>query len=68
MRPGERLWTREDDEVLIEEVGNGTPLNTIVKKLDRTPSAIRNRAYILRLKLGRPREKRPPPPGRGKPT
>ena len=62
MRPGERLWTQEDDEVLIREVHNGTPLNQIVKQLDRTPAAIRNRAYILRLKLGRPRAKPTPPP------
>ena len=64
MRPGERLWTREDDEVLIEGVRNGMPLSDIGKRLNRTPSAIRNRAYILRLKLGRPREKRPNAPSR----
>jgi hypothetical protein len=61
MRPGERLWTQEDDEVLIREVRSGTPLSQIVKRLDRTPAAIRNRAYILRLRLGRPRAKPTPP-------
>lgn len=61
MRPGERLWTEEDDEMLRREVHDGTPLSQIVAKLKRTPAAIRNRAYILRLKLGRAREKRRAP-------
>jgi hypothetical protein len=55
MRAGERLWTEKDDSDLREEVKAGAELDDIAKKIGRTPSAIRNRAYILRLTLGKPR-------------
>jgi hypothetical protein len=59
MLPGERLWTPEEDDLLKLEVAAGTPLDPMVTKIGRTKAAIRNRAYILRLKLGRPRASSP---------
>jgi hypothetical protein len=44
-------WTPELDKVLREEVVAGTSLLAIAKKLGRSESAIKARAYTLRLSL-----------------
>ena len=49
-------WTAEEDGRLKREVAERTPLDQIVGKIDRTEAAIRNRAYILGLRLGRLRK------------
>jgi hypothetical protein len=64
MRAGEKLWTAEDDAALRREVQAGTALGEIARKIGRTPSAIRNRAYILRLMLGKPRLQQRAPKGK----
>jgi len=44
-------WNTEADESLRTEVGSGASLFAISRKLDRSESAIKSRAYILRLSL-----------------
>jgi hypothetical protein len=55
VKEGAKLWSDDDDTALRREVQAGTKLDDIATKIGRTPSAIRNRAYILRLTLGKPR-------------
>ena len=57
MGPFGKTWTREEDQLLRQEILADTPLDVIADKLGRTKPAIRTRAYILRLKLGRPRKR-----------
>jgi hypothetical protein len=61
MRPDQRLWTAEEDDRLRLEFEAGTSLEAMATKIGRSKAAIKNRAYILRLKLGRPRISRPVP-------
>jgi hypothetical protein len=56
LKPGERLWTSQDDEMLKREVAAGTTIEDIAVRIGRTPSAIRNRAYILRLRISGPKK------------
>jgi hypothetical protein len=56
LKPGERLWTSQDDEILKREVAAGTTIEDIAVRTGRTLSAIRNRAYILRLRLPGPKK------------
>jgi hypothetical protein len=59
MRHGTRRWTVEDDTALTLEVAAGTSIDAIATKIERTAAAIRNRAYVLRLKLNGPRSRKP---------
>jgi hypothetical protein len=56
---GKAAWTQEEDQLLRQEVLAGTPLDVIAGDLGRTKPAIRTRAYILRLMLGRPSKRSP---------
>jgi hypothetical protein len=51
MHKNSKPWTPELDEVLRKEVIAGTSLFAIAKKLGRSESAIKSRAYTLRLSL-----------------
>ncbi len=53
-----KLWTSEEDDILRRDVLEGKSLQAIASKIGRTQSAIRTRAYVLRLILGRPGAKR----------
>jgi hypothetical protein len=46
-------WTAQEDERLRELAASGTALAEIAEKLNRTASATKTRAYILRVMLGR---------------
>jgi hypothetical protein len=59
MRHGTKRWTKEDDAALTLEVRAGTPIDEIATKIKRTAAAIRNRAYVLRLRLNGSRSRRP---------
>ena len=48
-----KLWTTQEDERLRELAASGAALAEIAEKLDRTVSATKARAYILRVMLGR---------------
>jgi hypothetical protein len=50
---GGKPWTPEEDERLRELAASGATLSNIAEKLDRTGSATKTRAYILRVFLGR---------------
>jgi hypothetical protein len=47
------VWTIEEDQKLRELVASGTDLADVAKSLSRTLSAVKARAYALRLLLGR---------------
>lgn len=47
-----RSWSGEEDEMLRQHVEQGATTDQIATKIGRSPSAVRARAYILRLKLG----------------
>jgi hypothetical protein len=51
MRPGFKLWTAEEDELLRRESIEGSSIAEIAKKVGRTESALRARAYVLRILL-----------------
>lgn len=51
MRPGTKVWTAEEDHILRREALAGSPTATIAKKVGRTESAVRARAYVLRILL-----------------
>jgi hypothetical protein len=53
VKPGTKPWTGDEDDALTQEVADGTPIDEIAGKIGRTRSAIRSRAYVLRLKFGR---------------
>jgi hypothetical protein len=46
-------WTPQEDERLREIAASGAALAEIAQELNRTASAIKTRAYILRVMLGR---------------
>jgi hypothetical protein len=48
-----KLWTIQEDERLRDLVASGATLPEMANALDRTESATKTRAYILRLPLGR---------------
>jgi len=48
-----KAWTIQEDERLRELVASGATLPKMAKALDRTESATKTRAYMLRLALGR---------------
>jgi hypothetical protein len=48
-----KLWTAQEDERLRELVASGAALPEIANALDRTESATKTRAYVLRLALRR---------------
>ena len=51
MRPGTKPWTPEEDGILAKEALAGSPPTEIASKLGRTESAVRTRAYVLRVLL-----------------
>ena len=53
MRHKQKLWTREEEEELRALILSAKSLEAIAKKLNRTPSAIRNKAHKLKLLLKR---------------
>jgi hypothetical protein len=53
VKPGTKPWTCDDDDALTREVADGTAIDEIAGKIGRTRSAIRSRAYVLRLKFSR---------------
>ena len=53
MKPGTKPWTGDEDDALTREAADGTSIDEIAGKIDRTRSAIRSRAYVLRLKFAR---------------
>ena len=56
MRNVKKLWSDDDDAALTLAVVAGATIDDIATVIGRTPQAIRNRAYILRLKLGNKRD------------
>jgi hypothetical protein len=58
MRHGTKRWTIEDDAALTLEAASGTTIDAIAIKIGRSVAAIRNRAYVLRLKLTGPRSRK----------
>jgi hypothetical protein len=53
VKPGTKPWTGEEDDALTREAAGGTSIDEIAGKIGRTRSAIRSRAYVLRLKFSR---------------
>jgi hypothetical protein len=51
MRPETKRWTAEEDDVLRQEALAGSPVAEIATKLGRSESAVRTRAYTLRVLL-----------------
>ena len=52
MRPETKRWTAEEDDVLRQEALVGSPVTEIASKIGRSESAVRTRAYTLRVPLG----------------
>jgi hypothetical protein len=48
-----KAWTPQEDERLREIAASGAALAEIAEKLNRTTSATKTRAYILRVMFGR---------------
>jgi hypothetical protein len=48
-----KVWTIQEDERLRDLISSGATLPEVAKTLNRTESATKTRAYILRLALGR---------------
>ncbi len=55
MRIRRGRWTQTEDSILREQVSAGRSVPEIAAKIGRTESAIRTRAYILRVTLRRKR-------------
>ena len=55
MRIRREIWTPEEDAILRQEALAGQPVSEIARKVARTESAVRTRAYILRILLRQPR-------------
>jgi hypothetical protein len=53
VKPGTKPWTGDEDDALTRGVADGIPIDEIARKIGRTRSAIRSRAYVLRLKFRR---------------
>jgi DNA-directed RNA polymerase specialized sigma24 family protein len=51
MRPETKRWTAEEDDVLRQEALVGSPVSEIASKIGRSESAVRTRAYTLRVPL-----------------
>lgn len=51
MRPGTKVWTAEEDEILHREALAGSSIAQIAGVVGRTESAVRARAYVLRILL-----------------
>jgi hypothetical protein len=51
MRPETKRWTAEEDDVLRQEALAGGSVSDIASKLGRSDSAVRTRAYTLRVPL-----------------
>jgi hypothetical protein len=51
MRPETKRWTAEEDDVLRQEALVGSPVTEIASKIGRSESAVRTRAYTLRVPL-----------------
>lgn len=43
------LWSKDEEEILIQEYKNGTSISIIAKKLNKTPSAIRAKAHDMNI-------------------
>jgi hypothetical protein len=48
-----KFWTPEDDERLKSLIENSTSLNCVAAKLQRSVSAVKNRAYALKISIAR---------------
>jgi DNA-directed RNA polymerase specialized sigma24 family protein len=51
MRPETKRWTAEEDDVLRQKALVGSPVTEIASKIGRSESAVRTRAYTLRVPL-----------------
>jgi hypothetical protein len=51
MRSETKRWTDEEDDVLRQEALAGSPVTEIAGKIGRSESAVRTRAYTLRVPL-----------------
>ena len=51
MRAGVRRWSAEEDSILQREAVAGRSAIEIARKVGRTESAVRGRAYVLRVSL-----------------
>jgi hypothetical protein len=51
MRPETRRWTDDEDAILRREALAGTTVIDIASMLERSESAVRTRAYTLRILL-----------------
>jgi len=47
-------WTPKEEAILRQEALAGRPVAEIASKMGRSLSAVRTRAYMLRIMLGRP--------------
>jgi hypothetical protein len=57
MRLPRENWTPEEDEILRREAEAGRSAAEIAAEIGRTESAVRTRAYIIRVVLQRRRQK-----------
>jgi hypothetical protein len=57
MRLPRENWTPEEDEILRREAEAGRSAAEIAAEIGRTESAVRTRAYIIRVLLRRPRSR-----------
>jgi IS30 family transposase len=53
MKTLQKPWTREEEEDLRALILRAKSVEAIAKKLNRTPSAIRNKAHQLKISLKR---------------
>jgi DNA-directed RNA polymerase specialized sigma24 family protein len=51
MKPETKRWTSDEDEILRKEALAGSPVTEIASKIGRSESAVRTRAYTLRVPL-----------------
>jgi hypothetical protein len=51
MRPETKRWTAEEDSILRQAALGGSSVAEITSKIGRRESAVRTRAYILRIPL-----------------
>jgi hypothetical protein len=51
MRPEAKRWTADEDEILRQEALQGIPVAEIASKIGRSESAVRTRAYTVRVPL-----------------
>ena len=48
-----KFWTPEDDERLKSLIENSTSLNCVAASLQRSVSAVKNRAHVLKISIAR---------------